>query len=80
VGITAYLLFFLAGVGEQVIPELTERGMTGERLDQMMVEPEALASLSRPGGRGVMAAQEPSKLLVRVRSPSPASLPMRDSA
>jgi hypothetical protein len=28
VGITAYLLFFLAGVGEQVIPELTERGMT----------------------------------------------------
>jgi hypothetical protein len=30
--------------------------------------------LALAGGRGVMAAQEPSKLLVRVRSSSPASL------
>ena len=36
---------------EQVIPELKERGMTDEQLDQMMVEnPKALASLGRPAG------------------------------
>jgi hypothetical protein len=34
---------------EQVIPELKERGMTDDQLNQMMVgEPETLASLGRP--------------------------------
>ena len=66
---------------EQVIPELKERGMTGEQLDQMMVEnPKRWLGPESPRGRGVMAAQEPSKLLVRVRSPSPASFPVRAAA